>query len=84
MDYIQPPAIVEFQKSGRNCTYLRNAKLGSISYIFEIGLDEARRIFPIASGLERVATVHNSTLGNSVLFALYKYNNSTNPWDISI
>ena len=84
MDYTQPPAIVEFQKSGRNCTYLRDVKLGSIGYIFEIELDEARRIFPVASGLERVTTIQSSTLGNSVLFALYKYHSSTHPWDIAI
>lgn len=84
MQYTQPPAIVEFQKAGYNCTYLRNAQPGSISYIFEMDLDEAQRIFPVASGLERVATIQNATLGNSVLFALYRRHNSTNPWDIAI
>ena len=63
---------------------MRGAKAGSIGYIFDINLSEARKIFPNESGLERIATIQNSTLGSSVLFALYRYRGSLRPWDVVV
>ena len=85
MDYQQPPAIIEkVQNSALDCGYLRNAKLGNIRYIFDIDLQEAKRLFPPASGLERIATLQNTYMGSTSSFALYRYKESSNLWDIAV
>lgn len=84
MDYNQPPAIVGRISSAPDCSYLRNAKVGGIRYIFDMSLEEATKIFPVKTGLERIATIQNSYMGSSVSFALYRYKGSKNLWDIAI
>lgn len=85
MDYTQPPAIIErFEDVGRDCGYLHHAGLNQIRYIFDIDLEEAVKVFPTKTGLERLATIQNRHMGNAVLFALYKYRDSRNPWDIAV